>query len=663
MRVGIDVETTGLDPRSDRLVLVSIHDGERSYVVDATHPQLPDTLRYYYDRAEIVCHNASFDLTWLDLHLGVGIPQRIFDTMVAEILLTSGQQVSRSLAETSLRRLGVLLDKGEQLTLVEGGAVTQAVIDYARRDVEVLLPLAATQEAAIVATNQQTPWQIEKLVTPVYVKMERDGIRVEVERLREIVEVATSKRDQLQRLLEERLSKHVEWQRVAKYDEARAKRDEYQQLKDDQISYLRELWQGEVESETREGTFGDTTPHATFEGWAKGEKRYVDHWMKWWRQENKLPSLPKLDVSPINLNSPQQVLAAFQALGVEIANTDAATLRGLLPEADPVFRDEVLQPFLDYRKQEKIVTTYGDRLLAKVVGERVYPHFNQIGTATGRPSSSGPNLLNIPQDSEDDPEYRFRRCFLPDPGHLMIVADYSQMELRILGELSQDPLMLDAFHNGRDIHTERATQIFGKEVTKDRRHVAKTLNFGMAYGMGARKLAVTVAERGIYFTLQEAKAIINTVKEESPGIFSFLDRTRDQAEIDGYVTTPLGRRRYLDFTAAEGIGDRIKLRNEAGNHPIQGGNADITKLAMIIIDHFLRPLGGRVVLNVYDEIVSSVPQKYTHEGLAIVTTAMKVAAETVLKTVPIEVDGVISTSWSEYDGIGEKVWPDTAGFN
>ncbi len=262
---------------------------------------------------------------------------------------------------------------------------------------------------------------------------------------------------------------------------------------------------------------------------------------------------------------------------------------------------------LEYRNLAKLKSTYVDSLarLRDPATGRVHTSFNQCGTATGRLSSSNPNLQNIPVRTEEG--RRIRSAFIAPEGHLLLSGDYSQIDLRVLAHYSRDPALLEAFRRGQDIHSRTAAEIFmvaPELITPEMRRVAKTINFGIIYGMSSFGLASQLD-----LSRKEAQTFIDRYFSHYRGIRTFMESIVEQARRDGYVTTLLGRRRLLPE-----IRSRNRIRREfaertAINTPIQGTAADIIKLAMLAVDRELaaRGLGARMILQIHDELVLEVP--------------------------------------------------------
>lgn len=290
---------------------------------------------------------------------------------------------------------------------------------------------------------------------------------------------------------------------------------------------------------------------------------------------------------------------------------------------------------LAYRNLAKLKSTYVDKLNSLVAPEsgRVHTSFNQCGTATGRLSSSSPNLQNIPVRTEDG--QRIRSAFVAPTGHVLLAGDYSQIDLRVLAHYSQDEALLKAFRAGEDIHRQTAAQIFfvaPQLITPEMRRVAKTINFGIVYGMSSFGLADQLD-----ISRKEAQTFIDRYFAHFQGIRTFMDAVIEKARQDGYVATLLGRRRQLPD-----INHRDRTRREfaermAINTPIQGSAADIIKLAMLQVDRALREQGlrGRMLLQIHDELVLEVPVPEVEATRALLRQAME---QVVDLTVPLVVN-------------------------
>lgn len=332
-------------------------------------------------------------------------------------------------------------------------------------------------------------------------------------------------------------------------------------------------------------------------------------------------------------------------------STDAATLEKLQGD------HPVVDAILEYRTLSKLKSTYVDALplLIREDTQRVHTDFNQTATATGRLSSSNPNLQNIPIRTAFS--RLIRGAFLPQQDWLLVAADYSQVELRILAHLSQEPVLVEAYRNNQDIHTVTARLIFDKEdITSEERRLAKTINFGVIYGMGALRFA-----RSTGVDKDNANEFIKRFNDRYPKVFEYLQRVKKEAIAHGYVETILGRRRYFKFEGSSLnkrrnpdevnlselkriSGNDAQLLRAAANAPIQGSSADIIKIAMVNLHEILQNYQTRLLLQVHDELVFEVPPSEWEELQPKIKSAMENA---VSLSVPLVVDIHSGQNWME----------------
>jgi DNA polymerase-1 len=348
-----------------------------------------------------------------------------------------------------------------------------------------------------------------------------------------------------------------------------------------------------------------------------------------------------------NLDSPKQVCALlFEELKLPALVKTPTGQPSANEEALEAIADqhELPRVILEYRGLAKLRSTYTDKLpdMANREDGRVHTSFHQAGAATGRLASSDPNLQNIPIRTEDG--RRIRKAFVAPPGRMILAADYSQIELRIMAHLSQDPALLRAFGSDVDIHRATAAEVFGKsieEVSNNERRAAKAINFGLMYGMSAFGLAKQLGiARG------EAQDYIALYFSRYPGVRDFMEHTRQQARERGYVETVFGRRLYLENIASRNAGLRSGAERAAINAPMQGTAADIIKRAMIDLHGWLEPHAARamMVLQVHDELVFEADSDFVDTLRDEVRRRMAGAAEL---RVPLVVDVGVGRNWDE----------------
>ena len=351
---------------------------------------------------------------------------------------------------------------------------------------------------------------------------------------------------------------------------------------------------------------------------------------------------------PFNLNSPIQLRdILFNELKLS-AKGLKKTKSGFSTDADTLEKLAEVHPLpaklLEYRGLAKLKSTYSDALptLIDPADGRIHTQFHQALAATGRLSSTDPNLQNIPVRSEAG--RRIRRAFVARPGCLMLSADYSQIELRILAHLSADPTLTEAFSRGEDIHARTASEVLGvatDRVDAEARRLAKVINFGIIYGMGPQRLA---AQLGISFA--DASDYIKRYFERLPGVRTWLDRTLEEAREHGYVTTMYGRRRYLPELRGGQGGARAQAERIAINTPIQGTAADLIKLAMVRLHSTIteKKLAAQMLLQVHDELLLEVENDALNAAAEAVRREMEGVA---ILRVPLRVELKAGPNWAE----------------
>jgi DNA polymerase-1 len=348
-----------------------------------------------------------------------------------------------------------------------------------------------------------------------------------------------------------------------------------------------------------------------------------------------------------NLGSPKQLQQIlFEELELPVIRK---TPKGQPSTAEDVLQElandyELPRLILEHRSMSKLKSTYTDKLPAQVSLHtgRIHTSYHQAVTATGRLSSSNPNLQNIPVRTEEG--RRIRQAFIPPDGCVLLAADYSQIELRIMAHISGDQGLIDAFREDRDIHQATAAEVFGLEldsVTADERRSAKAINFGLIYGMSAFGLA-----RQLGIKRYEAQDYVDLYFERYPGVKQYMDDIREQARQVGYVETVFGRRLYLPDINARQAQRRQYAERSAINAPMQGTAADIIKKAMLAVEEWLTNsgLGARMIMQVHDELVLEVPEACADDVAASVATIMSAAAQL---DVPLKVDTGLGSNWDE----------------
>lgn len=347
--------------------------------------------------------------------------------------------------------------------------------------------------------------------------------------------------------------------------------------------------------------------------------------------------------SVFNLNSTKQLgVVLFETLGLPHGkktktgySTDEQVLEGLRHE------HPIIPLLLQYREYHKLYSTYIEPLIALAHNDpasRIYTSFVQTGTATGRLSSKNPNLQNIPVKTALG--MRIREAFVAPPGKKLIGIDYSQIELRLLAHFSGDAVLVNAFNEGHDIHMQTAIALFGEAEAASKRNIAKTVNFGLLYGMGQKKLSDTLG-----ITTKEAKEIIERYFETFPSVKGYFSGIVEQAKEHGYVETLLHRRRYFDFGSATPM-LKAAYEREAVNTVFQGSASDLIKLSMNAIDTMIRTenLRAKMLLQIHDELIFEVDEDVAQEYATRFVTVM----ENIMKLrIPLKTSMHIGNHWGE----------------
>ena len=346
-----------------------------------------------------------------------------------------------------------------------------------------------------------------------------------------------------------------------------------------------------------------------------------------------------------NVGSPKQVGEVLASLNIETGRKTAtgqiSTSKDLLAELANTY--ELPRLIIEYREIDKLKSVYTDALPGQVQSDgRIHGKLNQTVAATGRLSSTDPNLQNIPIRTALGQE--IRRAFIPAKGNKLISADYSQLELRILAHVTQDEKMLEAFRNNEDIHTQTAELVFGggsAQEIKEKRRLAKIVNFGIAYAVEAYGLSQRVG-----LTVPEAKKVISDYFETYKGIRQYMDDTPLKAKEQGYISSLFGRRRPLPSINDRNYTVRSRAEREAINMPIQGSASDIVKIAMLRVDKALRKegLSAKLIMQIHDELLLDVPQKEVEAVSALLCREMEAAAQL---DVPLVAEVGTGNNWME----------------
>lgn len=565
--VGLDTETTDLDPYISRLRLIQLATPDRVYIVDFDRFSDGDTRRsdalaplrrmLAAPRPIKIAHNAKFDAKFIKHNLGVDLGG-LFDTLLASQLVGAGDIEERHGLETVAGRyLNELVDKTERLSNWDL-ELTTAQLEYAARDAAVLLPLREKLIERLKAESLVRCAQLEfECVMPV-VDIELAGFFMHKDRWLEQLGIVEKRRTELAEQLQEVLA----------------------------------------EESSQGSLFG-------------GPER-----------------------EDINLDSQQQLTKALNRLGIPMPESTRNWKLQPLAAQYPV-----IATLLEYRTVQKALTSYGTNMIDMInpVTKRLHADFRQIGAPTGRFACTNPNIQQVPHAVE------YRRCFSGYPdGRKLIIADYSQIELRILAEFSGDRGFINAFNSGADLHRVTASQVFNAsldQVTKEQRDFAKRLNFGVVYGIGAQRFALMTG-----LSVSEAENVLRRYFGTYRELDTYLREAANRAVADRQARTGSGR--LVRFRYDENDRQQISMTQRNGkNTPIQGTSADILKRALRLLKDELAETNAQIVNIIHDEIVVEANTDEAQEVAAKVERIMCAAGQEYLKTVPVKVETEIADEW------------------
>ncbi len=565
--VGLDTETTDLDPFTARLRLIQLATSDRVFIVDFDHFANGDSAKnealaplrrlLASPRPIKIAHNAKFDAKFLKHNLGVDLVG-LFDTLLASQLVGAGDIEERHGLETvASRYLNEAVDKSERLSNWNF-ELTEAQLEYAARDAAVLLPLREKLIERLKSESLVKCAQLEfECVMPV-VDIELAGFYMHKDRWRDQLGIVEKKRVELAEQLQQVLA----------------------------------------EESSQGSLFGG----------------------------------PQRD--DINLDSQQQLTKALNRLGIPVPESTRNWKMQPLAAQYPI-----IGTLLEYRTVQKALTSYGENMIELInpVTKRLHADFRQIGAPTGRFACTNPNIQQVPHAVE------YRRCFSGHPeGRQLIIADYSQIELRILAEFSGDRGFIEAFNSGADLHRVTAAQVFNAaldQVTKEQRDFAKRLNFGVVYGIGAQRFALMTG-----LSVSDAENVLRRYFGTYRQLDSYLREAANRAVSERQARTASGR--LVRFRYDENDRQQISMTQRNGkNTPIQGTSADILKRALKLLKEELSDTNAKIVNIIHDEIVVEADTDEAQSVAEKVERVMVSAGQEYLKTVPVKVETEIADEW------------------
>lgn len=621
-KVALDLETTGLSARHHKVVSLALGVPDRVSILD---------LRPYYELSEAeqaqwqkaICaligtqgviwigQNLKFDWQFLREHFGA-ILEKVYDIMLVEQVL-HGMKQSQGRAGFSLRDLAARYDlpvsKEERNWFVGldtrpeewDAPFPEKQLRYIVQDIEIPYRIAQRQQPQLSQHHLQGIANLENSCVPALASLESHGVLIDREHWRQALRRKELKRADLEKEL------------VSIFDQA--------------LSAARAQQQAEEKRLMRVYT-SDNHARSAY-SWTAFRAQGLQAWAKEHPGSHKLPTPGQ----SINLGSPVQVKTALAQLGIHVTSTEEETL-------EEYASNPLIAQFLAWRKLKHFCDAFGENLLALVEDDgRIHAHFAQVGAVSGRIICSKPNLQQIPKKREQGSgEEDIRCCFIAPSGSVLLTSDLSNIELRILAEVSHDETMLRLFAEGRDLHAETAKLMFRLPPETDtKRHlyqgasvreIAKQINYGLSYGMSAYGLASRVN-----VSVEEARKLMDTYARTYPGATRWLRQTAQRIQQQGFIASLAGRKRFFSFAGAN-QGERSSIERMARNHPIQATNADILKRAIAILYDTL-PAGAQIVLVVHDEIVIECPKALAEEAERLLKAALIEACRADLQVVHI----------------------------
>ncbi|HEY0349757.1 MAG TPA: DNA polymerase [Pyrinomonadaceae bacterium] len=566
--IGLDTETTDLDPYLARLRLIQLASSDGVFIIDLNRFVDTDLKRgdalaplrqlFSSPRPIKIAHNAKFDAKFIKHNLGVDLVG-LFDTLLASQLVSAGDIEERhGLNAIAARYLNEEVDKTERLSNWEF-ELSEAQLQYAARDAAILIPLREKLIDRIKSLGLIQCAQLEfECVMPV-VDLELTGFYMNKARWLEQLAIVEERRAELANELQEMLGEGV----------------------------------------AQASLFGP--PRAN-----------------------------------INLDSQQQVTEAMNRLGIPLPDSTRNWKLQPLAAQYPI-----VAKLLEYRTMQKALTSYGQNMVELINPKtgRLHADFRQIGAPTGRFACTNPNIQQVPHAAE------YRRCFMGHPdSRQLVIADYSQIELRILAEFSGDEGFIEAFNSGADLHRVTAAQVFGvaqDQVSKEQRDFAKRLNFGVVYGIGAQRFSMMTG-----LSVTEAEDVLRRYFATYRKLDAYLRESASRAVSEKQARTGSGRLVKFNYDPSDRQQVSMTQRN-GKNAPIQGTSADILKRALRLLSDELRGTSAKIVNIIHDEIVVEVDEGEAVQVAQTVERTMCAAGEEYVQAVPVKVESQIASEWTK----------------
>lgn len=600
--IAADTETEGLDFTGKKLLMIQVGDKDKQFVIDyrVTSKQDIALLKSVLeDNSKIkILHNAKFDYKFLKFYCNISL-NNVYDTMLTEKVLHCGKDdFGFGLGKLTQRYLNVTLSKDVRNRFIDLGSnpftVDQMV--YGAKDVEYLIDIYHKQQPDIDLKRLRSVVNLENQAVVVFSEIEYEGLILDTDA----------------------------WQKLAVRNKAMS------------IQLEKELDKSLLADER----FSSYKAH---------------------KQLDMFTAVEDLKESTVKWSSPTQVVKIFRTLVPELENANGKKL------APYRYKHTLIDEYIKYKEKDKLSSAFGDNFYTFLSADKkVRTNFTQI-LDTGRVSSSGPNMQQIPATNE------YRNCFVAPEGYVFVSSDYSSQELNVIAYGSGDPVFLKALENNEDLHSVCAELVFGEvwknaaeedcayyktkekcdcKAHKKLRTQVKTINFGLAYGMGPKKLSET-----INCSTKEAKELITKYFKAFPKIEAFLNGLGEFGKKHGYIETfpPFRRKRWFNSWTPKMYSDKDSfmelgsIERASKNTPIQGSSADMTKLALVLIYRCIREnnLPVKIIMTVHDQIDTVCPRDYADEWKQRMTELMEQAANIVIKNGLLKAETSITNVWSK----------------
>tara|TARA_R110000824_G_scaffold191466_2_gene373181 strand:- start:3346 stop:5235 length:1890 start_codon:yes stop_codon:yes gene_type:complete len=598
--LGVDTETEGLDFTCKKMIMFQIGTEEHQYIIDTRHVSI-EPLREILENTNIIkiFHNAKFDYKFIKKWSNITC-EGIYDTFLAEVVNNCGKKIGFGLKDLVKREFNIELNKEirNKFIHLEGSPYTEAQIIYGAKDVEYLCKLRNIQIPKTIANKLENVVALENKVVLAFADIEYNGLDLNVKQWQNLDAINTRSADALAINLDQ-----------------------------------------EVIEE------------------AKLNKFICSH-----IQSDMFIPISKIRKINIKWTSPKQVLEVFKTIIPDLDDVNGKNIYKYR------FKNPIIDTYIQYKEAMKLCTSYGDAFLKNLAGDnKIHTNFHQI-LDTGRVSSSKPNMQQIPADN------KFRNCFTAPQGWSFVSADYSSQELNVIAYGSKDPVWINALMNNEDLHSKCAELVYGdkwldaaennclymanKQKCKCKQHKklrtnVKTINFGLAYGMGPNKLADTLG-----ITVEEAKKLIDEYFTAFPSIHGFLEKLGNFGKKYGYIKTfpPYNRRRWFSnwypkiWNHKSSTMELGSIERASKNTPIQGASADMTKKALILIRDYIgthKDAPVKLVMTVHDQIDTICKNDYIEHWEKAIKSLMETAANEIVTNGLLKAEVTISDCWEK----------------